>query len=166
MTAEQQTLMRVEAATDAPFAIRVNVRALSDEDLAQELAERKAEFDLQVRDLDERKIEGPRTLQADQAASELTRTEKYLDAELAELDTAIEETPRRKLLARKAPQDRADRAEAELAEVPPAGRTSARRSRSRGQSHRVSPAEWNEILRESTPARERHRLEKGPGAGS
>ncbi|PKV76819.1 hypothetical protein [Nocardia fluminea] len=58
MTAEQKTLMRVETATDAPFAIRVNVRALSDEDLAQELAERKAEFDLLVRDLDERKIEG------------------------------------------------------------------------------------------------------------
>ncbi|MFI6225321.1 relaxase/mobilization nuclease domain-containing protein [Nocardia salmonicida] len=181
MTAEQKTLMRVKATTDAQFAFRdLNVRALSDEDLALELAERKAEFDLLVRDLDDRKIEGPRTrqamadnaelarkaeaiepaLQADQAASELARAEKYLGAELAKLDTAIEETPRRKLLARKALQDRADRAEAELAEVRPQAEQARVEAEAAAKATGSPQHEWNEILRESTPARERHRLEK------
>ncbi|MFE3322851.1 relaxase/mobilization nuclease domain-containing protein [Nocardia sp. NPDC059195] len=181
MTAEQKTLMRVKATTDAQFAFRdLNVRALSDEDLAQELAERRAEFGMLVRDLDERKIEGPRTrqakadnaelarkadaiepaLQADQAASELTRAEKYLYAELAKLDTAIEETPRRKLLARKALQDRAERAETELAEVRPQAEQARGEAEAAAKATGSPQHEWNEILRESTPARERHRLEK------
>ncbi|MFI7531484.1 relaxase/mobilization nuclease domain-containing protein [Nocardia salmonicida] len=181
MTAEQKTLMRVKATTDAQFSFRdLNVRALSDEDLALELAERQAEFDLLVRDLDGRKAEGPRTrqaradnaelarkadaiepaLQADQVAGELTRAEKYLDAELTKLDTTIDETPRRKLLARKALQDRADRAEAELAEVRPQAEQARVEAEAAAKATGSPQHEWNEILRESTPARDRHRLDQ------
>ena len=181
MTAEQKTLMRVKATTDAQFSFRdLNVRALSDEDLALELAERQAEFDMLVRDLHGRKVEGPRTrqaradnaelarkadaiepaLQADEAASELTRAEKYLDAELTKLDTAIEETPRRKLLARKALQGRVERAQTELAEVRPQAEDARAVAEAAAQATGSPQHEWNEILRESTPARERQRLEQ------
>ncbi|MFI5783727.1 relaxase/mobilization nuclease domain-containing protein [Nocardia sp. NPDC051570] len=180
LSAEDKARVRTIAVANAGFArYDIAPRSWSDEKLEAELRELRTEVDLLTRDIDDRRTHGgpharqaaadnadltgraekiPAAQKARRAAADLARRERQLTEQRDRLAQQLEQTPRRRMLARQKLTDQIGETTGQLGDIAPQ-LAIARKAEKAATTAAAIPAEdWDDTLREASEDRRQRRL--------